>query len=278
MIRKCKSTFFLMIFSITWLMGQQESNQFSFSGSEIVIDFLPENDIFYSHTIDKDVTIHNLSETFQVPKDYLFKVNKLDPKKPVSFGKIVIVPLMKQKVFYKTDYKQKYFTLKYKVKKGDTFFKIQKLCEVNKETLLEINSKKTTALQLNEIITVGYYPKNHTLKTRQPVNTQPTSADKNDNKKDDVLITKFYLSDVIGSFDKNNSCSDQYFVLHNVARQGSIMDIYNPMMKKHVKAKVIGKIPDGTYSEDIMIIINKSAAKELNILDTRFKVNIKYEQ
>jgi LysM repeat protein len=278
MIRKCKSTFFLMIFSITWLMGQQESNRFSFSGSEIVIDFLPENDIFYSHTIDKDVTIHNLAETFQVPKEYLFKLNKLDPKKPVSFGKIVIVPLMKQKIFYKTDYKQKYYTLKYKVKKGDTFFKIQKLCEVNKESLLEINSKKTTALQLNEVITIGYYPKNHTLKTKQPVNTQPTSADKNDEKKDDVIITKFYLSDVIGSFDKNNSSSDQYFVLHNVARQGSTMDIYNPMMKKHVKAKVIGKIPEGTYSEDIMIIINKSAAKELNILDTRFKVNIKYEQ
>jgi hypothetical protein len=145
----------------------------------------------------------------------------------------------------------------------------------NKEGLLYL----TTAIQLNEIITIGYYPKNHTLKTKQPINTQPTSADINDDKKDDVIITKFYLSDVIGSFDKNNSSSDQYFfVLHNVARQGSIMDIYNPMMKKHVKAKVIGKIPEGTYSEDIMIIINKSAAKELNILDTRFKVNIKYEQ
>ena len=50
------------------------------------------------------------------------------------------------------------------------------------------------------------------------------------------------------------------------------------MLKKHIKAKGIGKIPEGTYNNDIKIIINKSAAMALNILDARFKVNIKYEQ
>jgi hypothetical protein len=66
--------------------------------------------------------------------------------------------------------------------------------------------------------------------------------------------------------------------LHDEAKVGSILDIYNPMLKTHVKAKVLGKIPLSTYAEDIQIIISPAVAKELGILDARFKVNIKYEQ
>jgi hypothetical protein len=56
------------------------------------------------------------------------------------------------------------------------------------------------------------------------------------------------------------------------------MDIYNPMLKSHVKAKVLGKIPSGTYSEEVQLIISTAIARDLGILDSRFKVNIKYEQ
>ena len=56
-----------------------------------------------------------------------------------------------------------------------------------------------------------------------------------------------------------------------------MMDVYNPMLKRHVRAKVLGKIPQSTYAEEVQIIINSSVARELGILDQRFKVNIKYE-
>lgn len=278
MIRKCKSTFFLMIISILSLMGQQESNRFSFSGSEIVVDFLPENDMYFSQVIDTDVTIYNLAEYFQVSKEQLFKVNHLDPKKPVKVGKVVKVTLDKQKVNAKVSEQNKYLSLKYRVKKGDTFFKIQQMAGVDQQTLLRINAKKSTSLLLGELLLVGYYPKAKNSKTKKDISHPETAKEKDVENKDKDLITKYYLSDVIGSFDKSTLGNGQYYVLHNEARTGSMIDIYNPMLKKHIKAKVIGKIPDGTYQNDIKIIINKSAAMALNILDARFKVNIKYEQ
>lgn len=150
-------------------MGQQDSNRFSFSGSEIVVDFLPENDIFFSQAIDSDVTIYNLADYFQVSKDLLFKINNLDPKKPVKAGKVVKVTLEKQKINFKASDPQKYHHLKYKVKKGDTFFKIQKLLGIDQQALLKINSKKNPDIKLGEMLVVGYYPKGNHSKVKKKV-------------------------------------------------------------------------------------------------------------
>ena len=97
-------------------------------------------------------------------------------------------------------------------------------------------------------------------------------------EKEEDKATKYYLSDVIGFYDKSAAESKNYYVLFNDAKVGSAIDIYNPMLRRHVKAKVIGKIPSNTYNEEVNIIISASIAKELGIFDTRFKVNVKYEK
>jgi LysM repeat protein len=276
MILKCKSTFFLIIFSILNVMGQQESNRFSFSGSEIVIDFLPENDMYFCHEIDSDVTVYNLTEHFQLTKDQLCKINKLDPIKPIKAGKIVKVTLDKKKIRHKTTEATKFYVIKYKVKKGDTFFKIQNLSGTDQKTLKLLNNKTHTSIQQDETLILGYYPK-HISRNKKDLTSEKVTPENKTDPKAHEIVAKYYLSDVIGSFDKNSSGNGQNYVLHNEARPGSIMDVYNPMLKKHIKAKVVGKIPEGTYQSDIKIILNKSAASALNILDGRFKVNIKYE-
>jgi hypothetical protein len=83
--------------------------------------------------------------------------------------------------------------------------------------------------------------------------------------------------EVIGSRTKNESRGKSRFILHNTAIPGSMVTIYNPMMQRQVKAKVLGPIPGGMYREEVKVILSPAAARELGIIDYRFKVSLTYE-
>lgn len=311
--KKCKSTIILLLLCNLWVAGQDHSNRFFFSGSEIVVDVLPGNDIFYSHTSDKGINIYDLAEVFQINTEKLLRENKLNPKSPNNDGKIVKIPVAKNIIVSNANMspgKLPHLKVKYQVKKGDNLFRIAKdYFSSDVATLTAINGKKSTDVKIGEELLIGWIlVKDKNLKSTQTNIKQENKSDDGivkpksdgnaksineqtktsvvpnqskpvtDEKTDDVKIIKYFLSDVIGFWDRNAANSKSLFVLHDEAKVGSILDIYNPMLKTHIKAKVLGKIPPGTYAEDIQIIISPAVAKELGILDARFKVNVKYEQ
>lgn len=284
------------------IASQNTSNRFFSSGSEIVVDVLPGNDIFYSHPYDKGINIYSLAEIFQVNAEKLFAFNKLSPSQPIKDGKIVKIPFSSKILDINPTSKsngQPYLSVWYIVKKGESLYRISKeYFDTDIIRIKILNNKKNESVQTGEKLLIGWLPlpvekskkKNEkqgdVLKT--PVKT-PVIKMQDKNEKNTVTsapeaddehipIVKYYLSDVIGIWDRSAASSKSYFVLHDEARPGSMMDVYYPMLKKHIKAKVLGKIPASTYNEEVSLIISPMAAKDLGILDFRFKVNIKYEK
>lgn len=68
------------------------------------------------------------------------------------------------------------------------------------------------------------------------------------------------------------------YVLHNSAAINSVIELYNPMLKRTVRAKVIGRIPDETYRSDIDVVLSEGAAESLGALDSRFQVEMRYKK
>ncbi len=283
-----KVTLFLVILITNILPAQNSSNRFFYTGVEIEVDNLPENNVFYSHVYDNSVTIYSLAEVFQVSKDVLFRESNIDPNKPIHAGKIVKVRLDNKRITVTKPRSEKYFVLIYRVKPSETLYSISKKFKNSVNAIQVLNNKTTSSVQSGEAIKVGYYLPllNTNTTTKTPKKTiekfeeknSKTDVDIKNTDPEDVTITKYYLSDVIGFYDKTAAESANYFVLFDDARPGSMIDIYNPMVRRHIKAKVIGKIPQNTYNSDVSIIISPSIAKGLGIFDTRFKVNIKYEK
>ena len=295
-IKKCKSSIFLLLIGSVLCFGQNQSNRFFSSGTEIVMDVLPGNDIYYSHNNDEGISIYSLAKIFQVSTEMVLKVNKIDPKDPNYDGKIVKIPIKKSRISFKPaakSPKSNTLTLIYKVKKGETLYRIAKdYLNTDVKSLMSLNDKITPDINVGESIIIGYLTIQNTdnkqiknpdqksgitIKNKEPrpSSTLKTAIDSAPNE--ETKIVKYYLSDVIGFWDKSPSSHNNNFVLHNEAKPGTMMDVYNPMLKRHVRAKVLGKIPQSTYAEEVQIIINSSVARELGILDQRFKVNIKYE-
>ena len=66
------------------------------------------------------------------------------------------------------------------------------------------------------------------------------------------------------------------FVLNNNAKLYTYMELYNPLVNKKVVAKVIGRIPENTYPDNVKVILSPEAAKALRAIDQRFFVRYKY--
>lgn len=68
----------------------------------------------------------------------------------------------------------------------------------------------------------------------------------------------------------------QLFALHRTAPIGSTLRIYNPMFRRTLFIKVIGRIPSAGYTPDVTVIVSPYCAKTLGAIDGRFHVELRY--
>jgi len=80
----------------------------------------------------------------------------------------------------------------------------------------------------------------------------------------------------IAYWEKTNYAQTDLVVMHPTAKVNSKISLYNPMMKRKVEAKVVGEMPEESYSDDVSVVISPSVANALGALDRRFLVEITY--
>ncbi len=80
----------------------------------------------------------------------------------------------------------------------------------------------------------------------------------------------------VAFWDKTIPDNGTVFALHETALIDSYINVFNTNTRRSVRIKVIGRIPYGTYTNDIKLIISPRAAKQLGGLDRRFKVEVDY--
>lgn len=107
---------------------------------------------------------------------------------------------------------------------------------------------------------------------QEPTSVEP-EEDTKEREEEPVLIMR---KRVIGYWDKNNSSKKGLFVLSDLARPGTKMELYYQMNRTKVMATVIGRIPPATYPEETEIFISPEVAEKLGIFDTRFSVVTKF--
>jgi len=76
--------------------------------------------------------------------------------------------------------------------------------------------------------------------------------------------------------DDLNGQSGKMLALHNAAPVGTVIKITNPMTNRTTYAKVVGKFNETSENKDAIIVISKSVASLIGVIDRRFQVNISY--
>src|SRR5690606_15617902 len=73
-----------------------------------------------------------------------------------------------------------------------------------------------------------------------------------------------------------NQASGNMLALHKTAPVGTVIKITNPMTSRTTFAKVVGRFTDTAKTKNAIIVISKSAAALIGVLDERFQVEIAY--
>lgn len=76
--------------------------------------------------------------------------------------------------------------------------------------------------------------------------------------------------------DNLNQEGGSMLALHKTAPVGTVIKITNPMTRRTTFAKVVGKFADTADTKNAIIIISKSAASLIGVLDRHFQVEIAY--
>jgi hypothetical protein len=193
----------------------------------------------------------------------------------------------------------------YKIKKGDNLFKVAKV--INKEEVAAFKSRnklKSDDLKLGSKVLLGWLsgpklqtPKIEIVKSKPDVkSTLVSSSSKevlkvssklNPLKKDTLIKSNISETELrnknynsgrgVAYWQHGHKSSRSKYALHNSAPINSSILLYNPMIKKSIVAKVVGRIPSDNYNEDIDIVLSEGAAVALGAKDSRFSVEIKYE-
>ena len=293
-------TFLLPAFLIAQLKLQ--------SGSVIFIEVDQRADIYTVWHTNKPSDLEWAAKLTGVTKnnitDYHAEMSKKMKTKPGT----TLVPINKGYIISNPNFKKwkhAYLAVKYRVKKGETMYTIARnYLDTSAEFIQALNKKSDYSVNNGEELTVGWMllpvesavdfekdqknvpqvnnrSKGNTTKVdqvqkdiREEMPLRLVTEDVQPQLKEEAFIQ--IEKNVIGIWDKNGSASENYYALFNDLPPGSYIEAYNPMLRRQIRAKVIGKIPAGTYAPEVELILNPAAARELGLLDIRFNALVKY--
>ncbi len=254
-------------------------------GESLLIDFDLDKGILYSHTIKANQTLFSIAKFFDISIQELLMFNSMDKNDVASIGQEILIPIPHQFLIKQVEADSKLFApVVYKVKAKETLFRISRIYfDQPIEDLVERNALGNLSLSIDDDLKIGYISLEG-LNGQVSENLKKIRAQK--------AISRIETPDIdestgepmnyikkkkgIAIWDKNGSDQKNLFVLHKTARVNSLVEIYNPVVKRKVTARVIGKIPNNLYSEDISMVISPKVASTLGALDSRFMVEMNY--
>ncbi|MBD1430895.1 septal ring lytic transglycosylase RlpA family protein [Sphingobacterium litopenaei] len=170
----------------------------------------------------------------------------------------------------------------YKVGKSETLFAISRRFGISVPDIKRMNNLTSDSLREGQILKIP----NHALPVEVPevVQIQPIQDEIEENNPIDDSAFKPNRYGIRETKEKgvgvwlNDLESDDHtsLALHKSAPIGTILKITNPMNRSVTFAKVVGKFNDNHDTQGAIVILSKSVASSIGILDKRFQVEITY--
>jgi hypothetical protein len=260
---------------------------------ELIVDFTDRGNLFFYHITERGTGLKYISRLFRVELNDLLDINEIDLEYDLKVHEVIKIPVKKENIFSNIDRhiedQSKYLPVYYLAKPKETLYRISKIYfQKEIQELQNLNPGLNENIQVSQRILIGWIPEFKTTGPQIPaLETKPISLTKDSIKYNEVTTYTDESDDsqdwistkAIAYWDKQATNSlDQKYVLHPSAKINSTIELYNPHLKKSASAKVIGRIPEDTYREDIHLVVSPSIARSLGALDSRFMVQTRYLQ
>ena len=240
-----------------------------------------EGKYYLSHPLKKEDNLSSIASYYGISLSAIRDLNGMTDS-PMKANKTIKIPIpynsVKSPVQHSSLEKYNYIPLFYKIKKGDTVYRLFRIYfPRDSNEIKKINLIKNNVLKTDSKLLIGYFPVQPNIKSSADnalqINRKKDTLSLTSDKSKNVLVK---VSGAAKTFDSLFEKTEYPYILSNKIPEHSVVEITNPMSNKKITGKVIGKIPPGKYPLDILLLLAKNDASDLGFLDLKFFVSVKY--
>lgn len=237
----------------------------------------------FEHQMEKKQTLFSLAQFYGLSVEELYYYNPGLKDGQVALGQQVRVPIPNRAIirYRPEDFAPwKYAPVFYKVRKGDTVYRIAKVYfRMPIDTIRGRAGLTNNDLKVDQLIQVGWMNINGIPEEYREFVGGPL-------ERRNHALKQVYLRTLspkgkneqrgVACWRKDARESSDLYALHRKAPINSIVEVYNPMTYRTVYVKVIGRIPDTAYGDNVKVVLSPLAANLLGARDPRFFVHVRY--
>ena len=280
-----KLLFFALLFFFVKLSATGDSLNYLTAKDTIFLSIGAFEEKYFEHIIEAKQTLYSLARFYGLSVEELYYFNPGLKEQAPRIGMPIRVPIPNAAIkrYMESDFRPSANApVFYVVKRGDTMFRIAKVYfRMPLELLMARNNMADHTLKEGQQLHVGWISTQGVPDSLRQHAGGPLA-------RRNAALRKIYMFESAGKqqYDgqgvavwKNNSKEDSdLYALHRYAPINSIIEVLNPMTNRTVYVKVIGKIPDTAYRDEVAVILSPLAAKLLGAIDPRFFVKVKYHR
>ncbi len=238
---------------------------------------------YFEHKFAKKQTTFSLIKFYGLKEKELQFYNPSVLKTAPVAGLKLKIPLPNRAIVRVRDKK---FSLKnmvpvfYVVKKSEGIKKIAEgYFNMPIDSLTARNKLKSTDLKLGQKLLIGWMSTKGISADTRAIKGPPI-VQKLFNLKSEMTEKGVGKKEITGKgaafWQKDSKIDGDLYALHRKCPVGSVIVVHNPMENKTIYAKVVGKIPDGAYPDNVEVVVSPTVAKLLGAIDPNFYVLTRY--
>ncbi|MCP3929930.1 MAG: LysM peptidoglycan-binding domain-containing protein [Bacteroidetes bacterium] len=283
-MKKLFLIFFLFNILPLWMIGMTgDSLNYLTAKDTVFLNMGLYQEKIFQHKLAKKQTLFSLAQFYGLNLTELYAYNPALKNRIPSIGQVIRIPIPNKAILrYKpADYHPYlYVPVCYKVKKGDTMFRISRyFFRMPMDTILSRNGLSSFDLKMGQIVLIGWMKITGIPDDIREITGGPLQKLNKTYKRKFIRESYFKKErehQGVAFWQKDMSLQTDFYALHRKAPLNSIISVTNPMKKRTVFVKVIGKIPDSAYRNDVVVVLSPTEAKILGAKDSRFFVKVKY--
>ncbi len=239
----------------------------------------------FEHTLEKKQTLFSLAKFYGLSVEELYFYNPGLEVQSLKVGQKIQVPVPNRAIVrYRVQnfIESNFVPVYHIVQRGETMFRISRYYyEMPKEIIMQRNGMTSTDLKTGQALQIGWMSLDGIPEEYRSGGGGPISRRNNALRKVFARNTqgKKLTEDSGAAFwKKSTGEGSDFYALHRYAPVNSIIEINNPMKNRVIYAKVVGRIPDTAYGDDVKVIVSSVVAQLLGAKDRRFFVKIRYQK
>ncbi len=237
----------------------------------------------FTHEIAPKQTLYSLARFYGLSVEELYLYNPGLMRSSVPVGQRVRIPIPNRAIVRYRDsvyYSAPHVPVYYVVRKGDTMFNIcRRKFRMPIDTVMHRSGLPNIDIKEGMRLHVGWMSLQGVPEDYRSYRGGPLA------RRNAAMQTLFQQAlegaetvdhQGAAAWKKDAQEQSDFYALHRQAPINSVIKVVNPMTRKTAYVKVIGRIPDRAYEDNIVAVLSPLSAKALGAVDPRFFVKITY--